>query len=113
MEANNIEAFDWGATTPDNWSLEKIVSDNVKEALIAFASEMRLVADFNTGELTIFLKGGDTFLDCGLLRDAFLLRLDDWRKCPQEADLALAWSDYLESLAAEIRAAVQQAQAPD
>lgn len=112
MKAHSIGTYHWEATTPDNWSLDKIVSDNVKKAVATFADGMRLVVDFKPGELAIVVPD-DISLECGPLRDAFSWRLQDWREYPQEAEGALAWADYLSELATEIRAAVQQAQKPN
>ncbi len=84
----------------------------MSSALQVFVSEMDLVAGFSEqpGELTVHAPW-DMIIDCGPLRDAFSGHLSDWADenlHEDDAAHALAWAEYLESLAAEIRAAVQQ-----
>ena len=111
---SELVKFEWNAYTPDGWSLKEIVTDNVNLAVEQLAREMKLYTGSNSTPGDLEMVWDDVVLDCGNLRDAFKTDLMDWGSeygvHEDDAAIALAWAEYLESLAAEIRAAVQQAQ---
>ena len=108
-KAKYVRRGDWSAHTPDGWSIDDIVCENINDAIEYFIGEINVHPIMEKpGALEIY-GGFDSIFECRSLREAFGADMEDWRDNLDNSGTGLAWADYLEKLAADIRKAVANA----
>ena len=70
-KAKHVQSDDWITHTPDGWSLDEIVCDNINDAIEYFIGELCVHPVMEKpGTLKIY-GGFDSVSECGKLREVF------------------------------------------